>query len=107
MRSSPDERDRINFSSIRSILLFGVPNQGMDVASLMPMVGNQPNRGLLHDLEHSSPTLSIRASRFSEDITHLRCNVINFYETKRSPTALQKVGVYPAHLSLCLSTDIF
>lgn len=90
MRASPDAADQMDFASIRAILFFGVPNQGMHINSLIPMVGNQANRGFLHALEHSSQTLRIPAQQFSEAVADLQCRVLSFYETQESPTALPK-----------------
>lgn len=95
MRDSRDETDRMNFTSIRAILFFGVPNQGMHINSLIPVVGNQANRGFLHTLEHNSETLRTQAQQFLETVADLQCRVISFYETQESPTAFQEVG----HLS--------
>lgn len=92
MRTSTLSEDRQNFSAIRGIFFFGVPNQGMDITSLIPMVANQANRGFLHTLESNSPILRIQAQQYSDVITNLRCDVVNFYETKRSPTAQKSVS---------------
>lgn len=90
MRDSRDETDRMNFTSIRAILFFGVPNQGMHINSLIPVVGNQANRGFLHTLEHNSETLRTQAQQFLETVADLQCRVISFYETQESPTAFQE-----------------
>lgn len=97
MRISDSDQDRLTFAAIRGIVLFGVPNQGMDIQSLVPMVGDQPNRGLLQNLEHNSPMLRIQAKEFSTALGDLRCNVLNFYETQESPTAWQDVSFLQSH----------
>lgn len=92
MRTSTLLEDRQNFSAINGILFFGVPNQGMDITSLIPMVANQANRGFLHTLESNSPILRMQAQQYSDAITNVRCDVVNFYETKKSPTARKMVS---------------
>lgn len=83
--------------SIRGILFFGVPNQGMKIESLLPMVQNQPNENLIRTLRHNSERLIEQSQQFLKrfqgewrgidlDIVKIFC----FYETRRSPTA-QKV----------------
>lgn len=91
MCSSDFDHERLHFAAIRGIVFFGVPNQGMDIHSLIPMVGNQPNRGLLQDLAHNSSALRIQAQQFSTSLRDLRCEVLSFYETQESPTAQQDV----------------
>lgn len=92
MRTSTLSEDRKIFSVINGILFFGVPNQGMDISSLIPMVANQANRGFLHTLESNSPILRMQAQQYSDAIVNLRCDVVNFYETKKSYTAQQSVS---------------
>lgn len=92
MRDSLVKDDRDNFGAIAGVLFFGVPNQGMDIRSLIPMVGEQANRGFPHTLESNSPVLRTQALMFSETVAKLHCDVINFYETQESPTAKQNVG---------------
>lgn len=92
MRSSPIDADNLTFAAIRGVIFFGVPNQGMDIRSLIPMVGDQANRGFLHTLDHNSPVLRIQAKEFSAAIGELRCEILNFYETQESPTAHQNVS---------------
>ncbi|EOD51789.1 putative nacht and ankyrin domain containing protein [Neofusicoccum parvum UCRNP2] len=90
VRSSQKETDRMSFAAISGIMFFGVPNQGMDIKSLIPIVGDQVNRGFLHTLEHSSPMLRTQAAQFSKDTDKLQCDILNFFETQKSPTAERK-----------------
>ncbi|KAL1625639.1 hypothetical protein SLS56_007223 [Neofusicoccum ribis] len=82
-----DQVDKVNFGAISGILFFGVPNQGMDIKSLIPMAGDGFNRGFLHTLESQSPVLRTQAQQWSQTDADLNCNIINFYETQASPTA--------------------
>ncbi|GME51093.1 nacht and ankyrin domain containing protein [Neofusicoccum parvum] len=90
MQSSQEETDRISFEAISGIMFFGVPNQGMNIKSLIPIVGDQVNRGFLHTLEHSSSMLRTQAAQFSKDTDKLQCDILNFFETQESPTAERK-----------------
>lgn len=92
MRKSSTKADRLAFAAIRGIVFFGVPNQGMDIRSLIPMVGDQPNRGFLHTLDHNSPVLRTQAREFPAAKGDIRCKILNFYETQESPTAQQNVS---------------
>lgn len=92
MRSSSIDADKLTFVAIKGVIFFGVPNHGMDIRSLIPMVGDQANRGFLHTLDHNSPVLRVQAKEFSTAISDLRCEILNFYETQESPTAHQNVS---------------
>lgn len=84
-----DDVDRRNRLSIYGILLFGVPNQGMSMESLVPMVGNQPNRFLLETLRAESEVLQEQTSLFLEAFQFPDSEILCCYETMRSPTAQQ------------------
>ncbi|GME53090.1 nacht and ankyrin domain containing protein [Neofusicoccum parvum] len=90
IRTSDDQVDKVNFGAISGILFFGVPNQGMDIQSLIPMAGDGFNRGFLHTLESQSPVLRTQAQQWSQTDADLNCNIINFYETQASLTARLK-----------------
>lgn len=90
--TSSDEPDPL--TSILGILLFGAPNQGMDVDSLIPMVDNQPNRFLVESLSTMSSQISKLQSRAFSGVLnrmkwldHKKCQLFCFYETELSPTA--------------------
>lgn len=85
------QADMENFNSTRGMLFFGVPNQGMDIKSLIPMVGNQANREFLESLKSNSTVLRVQAQKFLNTLESLQCSIMNFYETEESPTAERKV----------------
>lgn len=55
--ASGDGIDRRIFESIYGILFFGVPNQGMDISSLLTMIGSQLNLSFLTMLSKDSGNL--------------------------------------------------
>lgn len=71
---------------------FGVPHDGMDISSLIPMVRDQPNRFLLEPVGHiNSQILSIQQREFHRALGNKgNSEIFCFYETLQSPTA-QKV----------------
>lgn len=83
--------DKETVGLIRRILFFGVPNQGMDIEALVPMVGDRPNRQLLESLGEGSDLLNRIATQFLGAFPLTSSEIVSFYETKKSPTA-QKVG---------------
>ncbi|KAL1621100.1 hypothetical protein SLS56_009305 [Neofusicoccum ribis] len=89
-----DEADRVNAKSIRGILFFGVPSQGMDIKSLRPMVGNQPNQSLLETLGKNSDFLLSQLQRFEASFDFGASSVHFFFETMESPTAKQEHGTW-------------
>ncbi|PTB68134.1 hypothetical protein BBK36DRAFT_1114998 [Trichoderma citrinoviride] len=84
--------DQRLFRSIYGVVFFGTPHDGMDISSLIPMVGDGPNRFLIESMNRmNSQILSIQQRDFhralgSEGDSEVFC----FYETVESPTA-QKV----------------
>ncbi|KAH0556219.1 hypothetical protein GP486_005853, partial [Trichoglossum hirsutum] len=85
--------DKSNFASTCGILFFGVPNQGIDISSLIPMVMDQPNMLFLMSLGKESGYLRDRHRAFCKAFTSRDTKIISFYETEESPTA-QKHGNY-------------
>lgn len=77
-----------NLNMILGIFLFGAPNDGMDIESLIPMVNDQPNRFLLESLNAmNSQILWLQRREFSKVLNRTKCQLFCFYETERSPTA--------------------
>ncbi|GAB1311953.1 P-loop containing nucleoside triphosphate hydrolase protein [Madurella fahalii] len=78
--------DLVNLVS--ACLFFGVPNDGMDIKSLIPMVSDQPNRFLLESLAAmNSQILMLQGKNFSRILGQARFEIFCFYETELSPTA--------------------
>lgn len=84
---SENSSNRDLLKSIRGILFFGVPNQGMDIQSFIPMVGDQPNRYLLETLDKASERLRLQSKQFREAFVSRGSEIVSFYETSTSPTA--------------------
>ena len=59
----------------------------MDISSLVPMVGNQPNRYFLESLGKESEILQEQRVRFSKAFDFKDSEIISFFETQESPTA--------------------
>jgi surfactin synthase thioesterase subunit len=75
-------------------VLFGVPNSGMDIESLVPMVNDQPNRSLLESLsDMNSQILRLQNRNFFRVLKQTTFKMFCFYETRLSPTAA-KVGIF-------------
>lgn len=78
------------FDMIAGILLFGTPNDGLDIESLVPMVNNQPNRLLLESLNcKSSQVLRRQKQDFSKVLERTKFQLYCLYETESSPTATE------------------
>ena len=84
-----DQSDKKQMQSIMGLVFFGVPNRGMDIASLRAMVGDQPNRYILESIGHCSDLLLEQDLRFGLDFHYRDSPIISFYENKISPTALK------------------
>ena len=84
--SSGDIADTRNFTATFSILFFGVPNQGMDISSLLAMVRDQRNLPFLTMLSKDASPLQELIDRFRELFNFRDSYVYSFYETYASPT---------------------
>jgi hypothetical protein len=81
--------DKANLNSTYGALFFGVPNQGMDISSLMPMVKDQPNRHFLESLGRESDLLRKQNRAFPKAFPFKDSEIYCFYETLGSPTAIE------------------
>lgn len=75
--------------AVYGIVFFGVPHEGMDISSLIPMVGAGPNAALIHSIDRiNSHILSIQQREFHLALGEKGyCEIVCFYETLESPTA--------------------
>lgn len=96
--SMGDEKDKDDLKSIVGALFFGVPNKGMDITSLIPMAGEQPNRPLLESICKGSSLLQTQSEQFETAFPFRDSSIISLHETMLSPTA---VRVSLMWLSVC------
>ncbi len=76
----------------------------MDIESLIPIVGDQPNRSLLESLSAiNSQILRLQKKDFSSFLNQMKFELFYFYETKLSLTAAR---VSYSHLSRNSGTNI-
>ena len=89
LAKSEDEDDMKLLKSVYGVIFFGVPHDGMDISSLIPMVGNKPNRFLIESIDRiKSQILSVQQREFHNALgVKGEAEVFCFYETKLSPTA--------------------
>ena len=85
--ASGDDIDKGLFQSTYGILFFGVPNQGMDISSLLAMVDDNPNLPFLTMLSKDSGILGALIERFRTVFDFTDSEIISFYETYASRTA--------------------
>lgn len=79
--------DSRNFRATFGILFFGVPNQGMDISSLLAMVRGQPNLHFLSTLSKDGGFLQGLIEKFRATFDSQDSQIYSFYETDMSPTA--------------------
>ena len=84
-----NDLDKANLKATYGALFFGVPNQGMDISSLVPMVGDQPNRYLLESLGKESGFLRDQRTKFPKVFGFKDSEIISLFETQMSPTAVK------------------
>ena len=84
---SGNDADSRNFKATFGILFFGVPNQGMDISSLLSMVHGQPNLHFLLTLSKDGGLLQNLIEKFQATFAFQDSHIYSFYETDMSPTA--------------------
>jgi hypothetical protein len=90
IRIAESDSDSDLLGLVFGALFFGVPNDGMDIESLIPMVNNQPNRFLLESLYNVNPQiLTLQNRNFSRVLKQTNFEIFCFYETRQSPTAVK------------------
>lgn len=87
--ASGDGVDICNFQSTYGILFFGVPNQGMDIHSLLAMVGSQLNSTFLTMLSKHAGSLQGLIDRFRMVFDFKDSKIVSFYEMRASRTAMK------------------
>ena len=87
--ASEDSIDRRILQSTFGILFFGVPNQGMDISSLLAMVGSQPNLPFLTMLSRDSGILPGLVEKFRTVFDFKDSEIVSLYETCASRTAMK------------------
>lgn len=80
------EEDQTIYRSCYALLLFGVPNRGLNNLSLRSMVKGQPNESLVRDLGESSRFLSLLHKRFNACFTFDDSHILSISETKHTAT---------------------
>lgn len=83
-----DKNNQDLLESIYGGLFFGVPNQGMEISSLVPMVAGQPNQALLHSLGKESQVLRNQSRDFPKAFNSKDSEIFCYYETEMSRTAI-------------------
>lgn len=86
-QSDDDSENRFVFNSCHALLLFGVPNKGLEGANLRSMVKGQPNTKLIENLEGSSDFLR-HLHELWESFGPRGARIVSIYETKPTPTVL-------------------
>ncbi|KAK4080787.1 hypothetical protein Trihar35433_1892 [Trichoderma harzianum] len=90
LSKSSSQEDQKLFRAIYGIVFFGVPHNGMDIESLIPMVDDGPNFPLVKSIGTTSPVLDQLQEDFHPALGREGDReIVCFYETAESPTAQQ------------------
>lgn len=84
--------DKEILDQTNGFLFFGVPNLGMSIGSLVPMVGDKPNRALIETLGNNSALLRDHMDGFPSVFGFNKPEVVAFYETQLSRTTCKVEG---------------
>jgi hypothetical protein len=90
IRIAESDSDSDLLGLVFGALFFGVPNDGMDIESLIPIVNDQPNRFFIESLYNVNPQiLTLQNRNFSRVLKQRNFEIFCFYETRQSPTAVK------------------
>ena len=93
---------------VYGMMFFGVPNDGLDIESFIPVVGEGPNRPLINSLgQDNSQILYTQRRKFAEAFNFEGSSEIySFYETRVSNT-VRKVRISFAYGLACSDLTVF
>lgn len=87
MSMSKEENQRMTASCVYGLIFFGVPNAGIRIEHWLPIVKDQPNEVLVHNLRPGSEYLLNLQSSFEAHFTYPRSKILSIFETMRTRTA--------------------
>jgi hypothetical protein len=76
--------ERSLLPKIKKVIFFGVPNRGMRISHLLPMVKHRPNEQLVQSLREESPYLANLDEQFFGVSLTSEMDVVSVYETLKS-----------------------
>lgn len=97
--SEGERSDQANLKAICAMLLFGVPNQGMETEKLAAMADNGPNRYLIESLSRISDALRNQRDRFPQAFHFKDSPIYSFYETRLSRTVQKVSSLFSCEIS--------
>lgn len=80
------EKYKFMLGTVRGVIAFGVPNRGMSISHLLPMVLGQPNQDLIYLLSPESEYLSCLDDQFGGIALLGNIRLLSVYETAKTPT---------------------
>lgn len=87
MSMSKEENQRVNASCVYGLIFFGVPNTGIRIEHWLPIVKDQPNEVLVHDLRPGSEYLLNLQRSFEAQFIYAKSKILSIFETMRTQTA--------------------
>uniref|UniRef100_A0A8H7KCB5 DUF676 domain-containing protein n=1 Tax=Bionectria ochroleuca TaxID=29856 RepID=A0A8H7KCB5_BIOOC len=84
--------DKSSREATIGLLLFGVPNRGMDITAILSIVGEQPNAEFISSLGIGSPILEDQSKAFPTLCKSTKMRTYSFFETCLSNTATMVGG---------------
>ena len=89
MSDSDDNVDQSNFDATYAMYFFGVPNSGMNINGLKPMVRDQPNEEFIMSLARDSQLLRELHRKFWDKFIYEDSKVVSFFELRKSQSSRQ------------------
>jgi triacylglycerol esterase/lipase EstA (alpha/beta hydrolase family) len=79
--NSPD-LERTLLAKVKQVIFFGVPNRGMQISHLLPIVKHRPNKPLIRALCKESPYLAQFSEQFLAISLTREMDLVSAYETR-------------------------
>ena len=87
------DADQFILSTVKGVVMFGVPSMGMTISHLLPMVDGQPNKQLIEQLGPESDYLRLLDEQFTNIAASRNIRLISVYETQKTKTAQVSVAL--------------
>jgi triacylglycerol esterase/lipase EstA (alpha/beta hydrolase family) len=79
--NSPD-LERTLLAKVKQVIFFGVPNRGMQISHLLPIVKHRPNKPLIRALCKESPYLAQFSEQFLAISLTREMDLVSAYESR-------------------------
>lgn len=90
---SDDDEGKSILRRCVGLVMFGVPNSGMENTALKSMTQGRPNQTLAQSLDENAPLLDSLVLGFNRVVEHQDMAILAVYELEETPTVEVSYGI--------------